>query len=122
MGAGDFCMIMDINSMHLRPKSYNYRRKEQVLFPGVPIWYLSTVRHIKQAHRAARSGFLCSAWSAIYKQLKAEPTAFNAVENNWVDTEFPAILKGSEKKVLFMFNVLYFYKIKCPFRRVHKIA
>jgi len=45
-------MIMDINSMHLRSNSYNYRRKQQVLFPGVPIWCLSTIKHIKQAHRA----------------------------------------------------------------------
>jgi hypothetical protein len=76
----------------------------------------------RQAHKTGPPRFHCSACSTIYKQLKAEPPAFNAVENNWIDTELPAILKSCKKKVLFITNVLYFYKINCPIRRVRKIA
>lgn len=86
-------MKMDINSTHLRFNSYNYSSNQYALMPGVPIWWrLSTVGYTKQIHRATRSGFLCSACSALYKQLKAERTTFNTVQNNWVDTELPAVL------------------------------
>jgi hypothetical protein len=36
--------------------------------------------------------------SALYKQLKAEPTAFIITQNNWLATELPAILNEKQKE------------------------